>query len=307
MSTDSETTAELPSASSPGKPRRWRRRLVRLARLAALAYLALLCLTIFGQRWAIFPGTIVTSPRIKASVIADSEPFTVNLPDGTPIAGLFCRTRTPAPGPGKPPTILYFYGNASSVSHSRIEVDLFRECGANVMLVDYPGYGLSAGSASEQSFYQAASALWDYAAAHPEVDNRRIVIAGWSLGGAVAVDLTSRRPAAGLMTVSTFTSMDEMAHFRLPFMPTSLILRYHFTSIRKLAGLRVPLIVAHGDDDYNVPFAMAKRLCAAAPFSPDVQYVPIASADHIDIFTVGHDQLTAALRQLLSRVIQASP
>ena len=299
MSTDSETTPEQ-SVLRGGRPGRWRRRLLRYALIASVTYLALLALAPWAQQYAIFPGTIGASPRTKASIVADSQPFTLNLPDGTPLRGLFCPAPAASPGAGKQPTILYFYGNGSSVAHSGTEISLFRECGANVMVVDYPGYGDSHGTASEKSFYQAATALWDYAASHPQVDEQRIIIVGWSLGGAVAIDLASRRPAAGLMTLSTFTSMDEMAHLRMPILPVSLILKHHFLSIRKLAGLRVPFVVAHGDGDYNVPFYMAKRLSDAAISSPDVQYVPIAGADHISIFTIGHDQLTAALRKLLA-------
>ena len=294
MSADSETSP----AQKTVLPRKGRLPLiVRLLRAAAIAYLFVCLLLLIGQEYAVFPGSLMPLPRGENTFPA-SEPISLTLPDGTKLAGLFCHS-TGAHPRGKPPTILYFYGNGSQVAHSRAEIDLFRECGAQVMLIDYPGYGASGGRPSEAALYRAADALWDFAAGHPEVDERQIVLVGWSLGGAVAIDLAARRPAAALLTVSTFTSMDEMAHRRLPIFPTSLVLRHHFTNIPKLASLRLPVLIAHGDRDSIVPFSMSRTLCESATQTP-VRHLPLPGADHNDAFLTGRDELEPALRELLT-------
>ena len=80
----------------------------------------------------------------------------------------------------------------------------------------------------EQACYQTADACYKHLLSRENVDPRRIVIAGRSLGGAVAIDLASRLDVAGLVAFSTFTRMSEMASRRYPFVPASLLLRHRF-------------------------------------------------------------------------------
>src|ERR1044072_8700249 len=125
------------------KPRRsWP---VRIARVLVATYLGLLLIVWFGQTWLIFPGSLRPAEHVQPP--AGSETLSLTLPDGTSISGLFI----PVDGAAGPaPTVIYFYGNGSSVARSGYEVNLFRRCGANVLLADYPGYGLSEGSPSER-------------------------------------------------------------------------------------------------------------------------------------------------------------
>ena len=62
------------------------------------------------------------------------------------------------------------------------------------------GAGMSDGQASEAGCYATADAACEHLLDRPEVDGRRIIAAGWSLGSGVAIDLASRRPVAGLAT-----------------------------------------------------------------------------------------------------------
>ena len=70
----------------------------------------------------------------------------------------------------------------------------FRRLGANVMIPDYVGYGLSGGSPSEAGCYATADTAYEHLKGRKDVDPGKIVAAGWSMGGGVAVDLAARRP-----------------------------------------------------------------------------------------------------------------
>ena len=72
-----------------------------------------------------------------------------------------------------------------------------RDLGLNVLIYDYPGYGTSSGSPSEENAYAAIDAAYDYLQTEKDVDPKRIILHGRSLGGAVAADLASRRPVPG--------------------------------------------------------------------------------------------------------------
>ena len=57
------------------------------------------------------------------------------------------------------------------------------------MLVEYRGYGLSAGEASEKGFYKDAEASINYLLSRKDINTSRIIPFGQSIGGAVVIDL----------------------------------------------------------------------------------------------------------------------
>ena len=274
--------------------------LFRLIRALAIGYMVLLCVLPFLQTYLIFPGMWLR-PANPAPMNSDGiEPLTLQMQDGSKVAAMFCRAIRQRGNPDSlAPTIIYFYGNASSMACSEVEIELFRRCGANVLLADYPGFGASTGQPSEESIYAMADALWNYALTRSDVDPHRIISVGWSIGGAVAVELAQRRPIAGLMTVSTFTSMQAMAHRQLPYMPTNLFLRYHFSNIDKMSSIHCPVVIVHGSEDQIVPEEMSHELAAVcSPFL--YRFLTVQNAEHNDIFSVGFNEISAALVDLLS-------
>ncbi len=194
------------------------------------------------------------------------------------------------------PTILFFYGNGMCLSRSLGLLDLFRRLGANVLIPEYVGYGLSSGKVSESGCQATADAAYAYLheqGAPPE----QLFIAGWSLGSAVAVDLASRQPAAGLMLFSPFTSMADMARRVIPILPVSWFLSHHFDSRSKIARFKGPIFIAHGTADGLVPAYMSEQLKAAA--GGPVTLMMIDGAGHEDVFEQGTGALRRAMRTFL--------
>ena len=134
-----------------------------------------------------------------------------------------------------------------------------------MLLFDYRGYGRSSGRPDEQGTYLDAEAAYRWLAEKKKVPADRIVIHGESLGGAVAMELALRRRAAGLILESTFTSVVEMCRHVFPFLPADLVVRFRYDTLSKIPELSCPVLVMHSPDDDIVPFAMGRRLFAAAP------------------------------------------
>jgi dienelactone hydrolase len=57
------------------------------------------------------------------------------------------------------------------------------------MLVEYRGYGMSEGVASEKGFYKDAEAAVSHLFSRSDIDNSKIIVFGQSIGGAVVIDL----------------------------------------------------------------------------------------------------------------------
>jgi fermentation-respiration switch protein FrsA (DUF1100 family) len=283
---------------------RQKRRLRRIAIGVVCLYVAL-CIIMFSiQDWMIFAGRS-TQGTAEAIVRPSTEYELLHLKtaDGDPFVAIFGFAidglDQPVTDSVSRPTILFFYGNAMSLSGCFDMFREFRRLGANVMIVEYPGYGMSGGKASERSLYAAADAAFDYLAHRPDVDGGKIVAAGWSLGAAVATDLAAHRPVAALATFSAFTSMSDMARLRAFFLPTSLLLRSRFDNESKIRQIACPIFNAHGIHDSIVPLAMSKRLIAAA--KGPVTSVEVDS-DHNDIFESGGAELDERFKQFLGQL-----
>jgi fermentation-respiration switch protein FrsA (DUF1100 family) len=128
----------------------------------------------------------------------------------------------------------------------------------NVLTYDYQGYGTSNGSPSEENAYAAIDAAYGYLLTEKRVDPKRIILHGRSLGGGVAVDLASRKPVAGLILESTFTTAFRVVT-RYPIVPFD-----KFENIKKIDKVACPVLVIHGTDDWNIPSYHGRLLFKAA-------------------------------------------
>jgi hypothetical protein len=119
----------------------------------------------------------------------------------------------------------------------------------------------------------------------PGVDPKKIFLWGTSLGGAVAVDVATQRPAAGLILESSFSSARDVARKAYPFLPVHFVLRTRLDSFEKIQRIRMPLLMMHGDRDSIIPIELGKKLFDAA--SEPKEFYLIAGADHNNMFFVG--------------------
>jgi fermentation-respiration switch protein FrsA (DUF1100 family) len=256
-----------------------------LIRAPLLVYGGIVAIFFAIQTRLIFPGAETQGkPEAVVRTPADAELVTMTTTRGDRVVALFGKALNPSGSPRPDastcPTLLYFYGNAMCLSDSADEFGKFRRLGANVLIPDYVGFGMSGGSPGETGCRETADAALAYLETRRDVDRGRVIVAGWSLGGAVALDLASRHPVAGVATLSTFTRMADVSRLMFPFLPVSLLLRHRFENLSKIAQIDCPVLIGHGRNDRTIPFAMADRLAGAA--KGPVTRVTIDEADHND-------------------------
>jgi len=164
------------------------------------------------------------------------------------------------------PWALYLHGNASSIA-SQVNIAhyrVLRNAGLNIMAPEYRGFGGMAGSPTENGLRADASAAYDYLRVTRRVPPQAIVIYGWSLGAAVAVDMASREPPAALVLEGAPASLVDLTGRRYPFFPLRLFMRSPFDSIRKIGSIPAPILFLHSEDDEIIPIDEGRRLHQAA-------------------------------------------
>ena len=182
--------------------------------------------------------------------------------DGVRLNGWFFRTSQPSLA-----TVIYFHGNGGNIRNIGWVGERLRDRGFNVLLVDYRGYGRSEGDiVDEDGIYADADAAYDYVVRKIGVPPDKIVLYGQSLGTSAAVDVASRKPCGAMILESGLSSASSMASNVLPWLPRWLhfLGRNRFESTRKLASVRCPVLITHGDPDRVIPTEEARKLFAAA-------------------------------------------
>ncbi len=101
---------------------------------------------------------------------------------------------------GRHPTVLFFHGNGANRA-IRYRVSLYRQLsgrlGANVLAIDYRGFGNSDGTPTEVGLAKDANAGWDWLITYGATPSS-ILIMGHSLGTSVATMLASDLSGRGM-------------------------------------------------------------------------------------------------------------
>lgn len=201
-------------------------------------------------------------------------------------------------------TLLFCHGNAGNISHRLESLRIFNALGLNVLMFDYRGYGRSTGKPSEAGTYSDADAAWRYLRDERRLGPQEIVIAGRSLGAAVAADLASRTAPAAVVLESGFISVPAMAAEIYPWLPSGLPGLYRYDNREKLARITRPVLIVHSRDDEIIPFAHAQTLLAEA--GGPKQLLELRGG-HNDGILVSHADYVRGLEQFLGRHAGPAP
>lgn len=177
--------------------------------------------------------------------------------------------------------MIFFHGNAGALdSWGQVGVNLSTKLNADVLVLDYPGFGKSDGEipTSERELFESAEAAFDDFAATTD-KSLPMIVYGRSLGSAVASYLATKKNVQALILETPYTSMKAMAGHIFPLIP-SLLVRYDLDNEKNIHGLNIPILIIHGTADRVVPYSQGKQLAAA---KSNVDFVTIEGGDHNDL------------------------
>src|SRR5512132_170131 len=241
------------------------RRVLTFFGLASCVYLMLVTGLYVIQRQLLYlPDRSI--PSRSASGVPEMSEIRLHTDDGL---DLLAWHRSAAP---QRATILYLHGNGDHIGYRGDRIRPFIDGGFGVLLMEYRGYGGNPGRPSEEglmSDVRAALAFLDTAGAPPA----ETVLYGESLGSTVAVAIAAERAAAGqpvaaLVLEAPLSSVSDVAAHHYPWMPVRWLLKDRFEAAARIADVRAPVLIVHGEADEIVPIRARHRGSKPLPSAP---------------------------------------
>jgi len=227
-------------------------------------------------------------------------------PDGVRLHAWYLPAQGEARG-----TVLFLHGNAENISTHIASVYWLPAQHYNVLLLDYRGYGTSAGSVSIEGSLMDIEAAAAWLAPRPEVRAQGMAVLGQSLGGAMAVYAVAhsryRAEIKALVIDSAFSSFrrivrEKLATFWLTWplqWPLSLTVGDRYSPIYAIPDISpIPVLIIHSEHDQVVPVRHAEDLFAAAKEPKALWLAP--EGGHIQALT--HEDYRRRLTEYLDRI-----
>ncbi|MFA7257304.1 MAG: alpha/beta fold hydrolase [Kiritimatiellales bacterium] len=179
---------------------------------------------------------------------------------------------------GKTQTVIYHGGNAEDLAgHCEVMMD---GIDANVLLVNYRGYGQSEGAPGEKEMVSDCIAIFDLFCAEKNITPSNIVLMGRSMGTGVAIQVAAAHPdAAGLILVTPYESIAAVARFQYPWLPIKQLMRHPFRAIDFAPQIKMPALVILSEFDEVIPVESGRRLGEALGGPKEIITLPMGHND----------------------------
>ena len=252
--------------------------LLRVAIVAILVWLGLLAFLTLGQQTMIYyPYRDSAGDLEHAALARGFEPWRNGQGE---IIGYHS---LPAADDSRAPlAVLIAHGNAGYALHRADYAALLRAAATDravsVYILEYPGYGARPGSPSQEAFLAAAGeALARISADIP------VIILGESIGTGVAAATAAAHPdrVAGLLLLTPFDSLANVAQHHYPLLPVRWIMRDQYPSAEWLKNYRGPVAIILAADDSIVPAKFGHKLHES--YAGPNTLIVAEQADHNDL------------------------
>ena len=250
--------------------------------ILGLAYVGWLLLLYCMQNSIMFPRAMIRPPLL-APPVEGMEVLSIDLPEGGTVDAWLIRPAGTTPPAGWP-VVVFFHGNGELIDFQQDLVHAYGKMGFALLLVEYRGYGRSAGKPSQLAIRSDALEFYDRMIQRGDIDRDRVVFQGRSIGGAVAIDLATLRRPAALIIQSTFT---RTAVFARRFGVPPWLVKNPYRNDQAVSRLDVPMLIFHGSQDEVIPISHGRQLNALASRATYVEY----ECGHNDFPGLGNDKV----------------
>eukprot|EP00164_Ancoracysta_twista_P001175 GFYU01001545.1.p1 GENE.GFYU01001545.1~~GFYU01001545.1.p1 ORF type:complete len:690 (+),score=167.34 GFYU01001545.1:141-2210(+) len=161
---------------------------------------------------------------------------------------------------GSKTILIYHHGNAEDLGLSRAMLKVFRrKLNVHILAFEYPGYGIFNGEANERSVDEAAEVAYLFVAQVLKWPAENIILLGRSIGGGPAIKVAASYPVGGLILISAFSSIREMAKYLVSnvagfFVPNI------YPNKANIQQVKCRTLIVHGKEDTLVPYTHGEVL-----------------------------------------------
>lgn len=163
----------------------------------------------------------------------------------------------------------------------------------DVVAFHYRGYAPSEGSPSAEALIADAPIVYD--AAIEKVKPSRVIAVGFSIGSGIAARLSLKRTLDGLILVTPFDSLKEVAGSMFPWLPIGLFFEHEIDAASALEQSHAPVAIIAAEQDEIVA---GERTQALRERAPNLVFdETIAGAGHNSLYSQSafQDAMRAAL------------
>jgi fermentation-respiration switch protein FrsA (DUF1100 family) len=243
--------------------------------VAVVLYLVTVAVFFVAQRRMLYYPTRAYTPLAEATANEGFKEISVKTVDGLLLKAWY------APATAQVRTIVFFHGNADSLSSAARIAEPYIHAGYGFLLAEYRGYSGLPGSPTEKGLYDDGRAVMRDLMTR-DVASRQIILFGHSLGTGVAVEMASEYHVGGLMLLAPYLSIPKVAEADFPFLPASLLALDRFNNEEKIRSVRVPLLIVNGSMDEVIPNGQGLKLFSQANEPKEFHSLP--SRGHNDAF-----------------------
>ena len=176
---------------------------------------------------------------------------------------------------GSSKVLLYFHGNAEDAGVAK---ELLEEIGdylkAHVVCVEYPGYGIYAGSPEASRIAQDAINAYDFIAFECGWGEENVIVMGRSIGTGPAIQVAAVKRPCALLLLSPFTSIKGIIQsVSTKFL--KLFVKERFNNTEIIKKVKCPTLIVHGKADKLIPHTHSEELAKNCGYTNCVLKMPL--------------------------------
>lgn len=157
--------------------------------------------------------------------------------------------------------VIWFHGNGSDIIETyQFYLAIAETLNVGLIVVDYPGYGLSTGTPTEYGCYDAAKAILNYTKTITESED--ITLIGQSIGTGIVVHVAKEIGwKTPIILISPYKSIMKIVWDYSGSLSSSFCERVdRFKSDKKIGKLLCPVKIFHGKDDTLIKISHSQEL-----------------------------------------------
>lgn len=185
---------------------------------------------------------------------------------------------------GASKTALLHHGQGGNVATYLNSAHALVTAGANVLLYDFEGFGLSEGEPNSGNVCKDAEAAYQYLLNSKGVQPHQIIEVGLSIGTGLACRMADKHPCAGVILISPYKSLECVAQRHLAFLrlyPSFLYPQPNLGAGNLFREKEIPLLMVHSVNDPLLPVAQADEIFRDARGPKTYIRVPLAPDAHL--------------------------